>query len=116
VQTESESPLQTVQHSDTIHPSFPGGESALSAFLKEHITYPYNVNDRPYTGKIKVTLAIAESGKITYYSILNSPNKAISGEIKRVVKLMPDWIPATKNEIAVADSVRIWFPFVYKKE
>lgn len=96
--------------------NFPGGETALHSFLNKNIKYPYNAVETPFTGKVEVILVIEKTGDIGSINLLNSPNSAISNEIKRVIKLMPKWSPAVKNNQSVGSSVTVYFPFVYQAE
>lgn len=95
---------------------FPGGDDALHSFLRASIKYPYNAVETPYSGKIEVDLKIEESGEIGNITIYHSPNAAISNEIKRVIKKMPNWKPAIKNNQAIASTVTVDFPFTYVGE
>lgn len=95
---------------------FPGGDDALNKFLLSNIKYPYNAVENPYTGKVEVDLKIEPTGEIGNVTIYHSPNAAISNEIQRVIKKMPKWTPATKNNHTVASTVTVYFPFTYVGE
>ena len=92
---------------------FPGGEEALKNYLEKNIKYPYNAIESPYSGKVEVDLVIEKTGKVGTYTIYSSPNAAISHEINRVIKSMPDWKPAIKNGASIAATVTVYFPFKY---
>jgi hypothetical protein len=96
--------------------NFPGGENALHNFLSKNIKYPYDAVETPFTGKVEVILVIEKTGDIGSINLLHSPNNAITNEIKRVIKLMPKWSPAVKNNQPVVSSVTVYFPFVYQAE
>ncbi|WP_299252792.1 energy transducer TonB [uncultured Cytophaga sp.] len=96
--------------------NFPGGDEALHSFLISTIKYPYNAVETPYSGKIEVDLTIEKTGEIGNITIYHSPNAAISNEIKRVIKKMPIWKAAVKNNQAVASTVTVNFPFTYVGE
>jgi TonB family protein len=95
---------------------FPGGEDALSKFLLATIKYPYNAVETPYTGKVEVDLKIEKTGEVGNVTIYHSPNAAISNEIQRVIKKMPKWQPAIKNDKAIESTVTVYFPFTYVGE
>ena len=95
---------------------FPGGDDALHKFLLANIKYPYNAVESPYTGKVEVDLKIEKTGEIGNVTILHSPNVAISTEIQRVIKKMPKWQAAIKNNEAVGSTVTVYFPFTYVGE
>jgi outer membrane biosynthesis protein TonB len=96
--------------------NFLGGDDALHAFLISTIKYPYNAVETPYSGKIEVDLTIEKTGEIGNITIYHSPNTAISNEIKRVIKKMPHWKAAIKNNQSVASTVTVYFPFTYVDE
>lgn len=92
---------------------YKGGENALKQYLEKNIQYPYNAIESPYTGKIEVDLVIEKTGKISNFTIYDSPNNAISKEITRVVKMMPNWNAAVKNNSPIVSTVTVSFPFKY---
>lgn len=106
----------TVTTGENALAAFPGGDDALRNFLLKNITYPYNAVESPYTGKIAVDLLIEKSGGISNITIHNSPNAAISNEIKRVIARMPKWKAAVKQGQPVASTVSVDFPFTYAGE
>lgn len=95
---------------------FPGGDDALNKFLLANIKYPYNAVETPYTGKVEVDLKIEKTGEIGNVTIYHAPNAAISNEIQRVIKKMPKWNPAVKNNEAIASTVTVYFQFTYVGE
>lgn len=95
---------------------FPGGDEALNKFLLANIKYPYNAVESPYSGKVEVELKIEKTGEIGNVTIYHAPNAAISNEIQRVIKKMPKWNTAVKNNEAVASTVTVYFPFTYVGE
>lgn len=111
VSTESTTPVTTGITKTTA--DFPGGNDALNKFLLANIKYPYNAVETPYTGKVEVELKIEKTGEISNFTIFHSPNAAISNEIQRVIKKMPKWNAAMKNNEAVASKVTVYFPFTY---
>lgn len=89
-----------------LHPDeyaqFPGGMSELVKYLSENIRFPScgtGVN-----GKCYVELIIQANGTISDVIITRKVPDCpdCDKEAKRVVKNMPDWIPAKKNGVAVA--------------
>lgn len=112
---------EETQHSATTavtnsNAEYKGGEQALKHFLEKNIKYPYNAVESPYTGKVEVDIVIEQSGKVGSFTIYKSPNSAISKEITRVIKMMPDWNAAVKNNTPAASTVTVSFPFKYIDE
>lgn len=83
-------------------PVFPGGMKALMQFLVSNLKYPEEWNETCIVGKVIAKLEIDEYGKIGNVEIVlctvpkDFSDSAIM-EVKRVVKLLPDFIPAQKD-------------------
>lgn len=116
-ETQVTAPITTDEQNDQLNTNtlaeFPGGDEALKKFLETNIKYPYNAVETAYSGKVEVDLTIEKTGEVGNITIYSSPNDAISNEIKRVVKKMPKWKMASKNNQAIASTVTIYFPFKY---
>ena len=76
---------------------FPGGEEALSQFLKDHIKYPPKAAKKRIQGRVEVAFWIDKSGKVHDVKVVDSVDKDLDKEAVRVCKLLPDFIPATVN-------------------
>ena len=76
---------------------FPGGEEALSQFLKDHIKYPPKAAKKKIQGRVEVAFWIDKSGKVHDVKVVDSVDKDLDKEAVRVCKLLPDFIPATVN-------------------
>ena len=76
---------------------FPGGEAALSQFLKDHIKYPPKGAKKKIQGRVEVAFWIDKSGKVHDVKVVDSVDKDLDKEAVRVCKLLPDFIPATVN-------------------
>ena len=76
---------------------FPGGEEALSQFLKDHIKYPPKAAKKRIQGRVEVAFWIDKSGKVHDVKVVESVDKDLEKEAVRVCKLLPDFIPATVN-------------------
>ncbi|HLP55144.1 MAG TPA: energy transducer TonB [Fluviicola sp.] len=75
---------------------FPGGHAALRKFLAENIQYPKRLSEMSYMAKVYVRFVVTAEGKIVAPEILRGAVDCpeCDEEVLRVVKLMPDWIPA----------------------
>jgi len=80
-------------------PQFPGGEKALMTFLRDNIQYSTECKEKRIQGRVTVKFIIDESGKIICPYVLKSLLPALDEEALRVVKLMPDWQPASNNGV-----------------
>lgn len=77
-------------------PEFPGGEDSLNNFLMENINYPHEAKLKGISGRVYVGFLIDKTGKIRNERVLNGINDELDTEAIRVVRLMPDWKPATR--------------------
>jgi len=80
-------------------PEFPGGDSARIQFLADNLRYPST--SATISGKVYVGFIIEEDGSLTNIKIVKGLHHAFDEEVIRVVKLMPNWIPAKQRGKAV---------------
>lgn len=77
--------------------SFPGGEKALNQFLSDNLDFPDICLDMQAGGKVYMKFIVEKDGSITNVEL--EANKtdcdAFVDEAKRVIGLMPKWIPGT---------------------
>lgn len=79
-------------------PSFPGGETALKRYLKEHVRYPPSARAAGRQGKVVVQFFIERDGTLDHIAAVGShTDSALAAEAVRVVRGMPRWIPARKS-------------------
>lgn len=78
-------------------PSFPGGSSAMMAFLRENIKYPKEAENNKEQGSVIVRFVVNEDGSITNTSVLRSVSPSLDAEALRVVGLMPKWEPGMQD-------------------
>jgi TonB family protein len=81
-------------------PQFFGGDKALMMFLKDNVQYPSECKEQAIQGRIVVKFIIDESGKIICPYIHRSLHLVLDKEALRVIKLMPDWKPASNNGVS----------------
>ena len=82
---------------ETCPPQFPGGDAALINFLNANIVYPPQAAQDKVEGKVVVQFTVKKTGKIDNVKVLRSVRKDLDDEAVRVVKMMPDFIPAKQN-------------------
>ena len=82
---------------ETCPPQFPGGDAALINFLNANIVYPPQAAQDKVEGKVVVQFTVKKTGKIDDVKVLRSVRKDLDDEAVRVVKMMPDFIPAKQN-------------------
>jgi protein TonB len=78
-------------------PTFPGGESALFAYLSKSIKYPQMAQDAGIQGKVYVTFVVERDGSITDVKLMRGIGGGCDEEAIRVVKNMPKWSPGKQR-------------------
>jgi len=82
-------------------PRFPGEADSVYRFLGAHIKYPYDDKMNGRQGLVKVQFVVETSGKLTNLELLKDKKTFGSTEMEqealRVIGLMPNWIPGTKD-------------------
>jgi len=76
-----------------IIPRFPGGDKALSDFIKRNMRYPKSAKKKGIEGRVVVRFFVETDGKLTNFSIAKSVNSQLDKEALRIVKKMPKWEP-----------------------
>ena len=97
---------------DTIHretdPEYSGGESAMYRFLANVVKYPPRARDKGAQGKVYVRFMVNIDGslqdihvvylqKTTHDNIAEEFFNELKEESVRVIRLMPNWTPATEQ-------------------
>lgn len=78
-------------------PLFPGGESALLAYISKNTHYPQDAIEAGVSGKVFIGFVIDKKGKVTDVKLLRGVSSALDDEAIRVIKGMPDWTPGRQN-------------------
>jgi protein TonB len=82
-------------------PIFPGGESALTKFLRENINYPKEAIKNKISGTVYVQFIIEKDGSISDIQVVRGIGGGCDEEAIRVIKLLPKWIPGKQNGVTV---------------
>lgn len=93
-------------------PSFPGGTSALMAYLSSHVKYPAVAEENGIQGRVTVQFVVEKDGSVTDVKTMKSVDPSLDREAERVVKSMPKWIPGKQNGSAVR--VKYFVPVVFR--
>jgi len=96
---DEEQKIDTIMIGDMVvtQPSFKGGINAMYQYISDNFQYPDDAARRSVSGKMEVEFTVEKSGDISFATILKGLDETIDGEILRLIKAMPRWIPATKN-------------------
>ena len=82
-------------------PSFPGGDAALMAYLRDNMKYPVVAAENGVQGRVVVSFVVERDGSITDVKVARSVDPSLDREAVSVVKGMPHWIPGKQNGSAV---------------
>ena len=95
--------------------SFPGGVEACYKWLLKNIHTPAICKEKGVHGRVLVRFVVDKDGRVVDPQIVSSPDKDLSMEALRVVKLMPKWKPATIGNKKVRKPLRSRFnlPIVF---
>lgn len=76
---------------------FPGGEAEFYKFVSKNIKYPEKARLAGAEGDVVAFIVIDVDGNVSALSV-NGENTYLKDELARVVKLMPKWKPAEKED------------------
>ena len=77
--------------------SFPGGDVALSDWMRKNMKYPEECRKQGIQGRVVISFVVNKDGSIVDLETVRSPHPALAEEGLRVVKSMPKWEPAKEN-------------------
>ena len=78
-------------------PSFPGGDVACMKWLTNNINYPKEAMEKGIEGRVIVRFVVTKNGKITNADVVRPVDLLLETEALRVIRSMPDWVPAKRN-------------------
>lgn len=84
-------------------PQFPGGDDSLVTFIHKNLRLdPAMETSCGIPGKVVVRFIVTETGSVTHVEVIRPLDPACDREAIRVIKLLPDFIPAEHNGKKVA--------------
>lgn len=86
-------------------PVFPGGESALLAYVAQHLKYPEQAIRDSVQGVVQLRFVVLENGHVGKVQIIKSLESHCDAEAKRVVKSLPHFVPGKQQ----GKAVRVWY-------
>ncbi|MDD2797859.1 MAG: energy transducer TonB [Bacteroidales bacterium] len=92
-------------------PYFPNGMQALGQFISAYIQYPNEALKNNIKGQVIVEFTITEDGSTSNFKIIKSLGYGCEEEAVRVLKLLPDWIPAFQRGKAVRTKFKLPITF-----
>ena len=88
-----------------VRPEFPGGATAMMAWLSNNIRYPQTALEMGIQGTVLVQFVVERDGSITDINVVRTPDPSLGREAQRVVGQMPRWTPGRQG----GDNVRVRF-------
>lgn len=85
--------------------SFPGGKDAEKEYITTNMKYPQVAKDNGIEGVVYVVFTVKADGTIGNIKIKRMVDPDLEAEAIRLVKQMPDWIPANDNGTPVESTV-----------
>jgi protein TonB len=76
---------------------FPGGMSAMRAYLAKSIHYPDSAKNNNIQGKVILQFIVNKDGSISNVDIMRNLPGGCGEEARRVVLAMPKWKPGLMN-------------------
>ena len=80
-----------------VQPSFPGGVSALMAWLGENIQYPKVAEENGIQGLVVISFVVEKDGSVSDVKVTRGVDPSLDNEAVRVVSSMPNWTPGMQD-------------------
>ena len=94
-------------------PTFVGGSRALQLFIAANVKYPRNAAEKNISGTVIVKFTVDSVGAVKNVKIAKQVFYDFDQEALRVVNMLPDWNPATRDGIPIEMDMMI--PIVFGK-
>lgn len=84
-------------HAETM-PTFQGGDlSVFRNWVQSRVRYPQIAQENGIQGKVTLQFVIERDGTLTNIVVLQSPDRSLSDEAIRVLKMSPKWSPGKQR-------------------
>ncbi len=77
-----------------VMPKFPGGNAELYKFLNAKMSYTNEDKEQQVAGELILTFMVDSTGAVSQIEVKKGVSSKIDAEAKRIVSIMPLWIPA----------------------
>ncbi|MBH8558284.1 TonB family protein [Hymenobacter negativus] len=104
----------TVLKFSEVLPSFPGGESAYYAFVRQTAHFPEEALKQGLSGTVYVSFVVDQQGRIVDAEVAKGCGHGFDEEALRVIRLMPWWTPGlvAGKPVRVARTMSV--PFLFR--
>lgn len=89
--------------------SYPGGEANFYKALGKSFKYPRMV-PKGITGNIVVDCLVQEDGSLSDIKVISSPDVMLAAYVVKIIREMPNWLPATELGEPVPQRIKITVP------
>jgi len=96
-------------------PSFPGGEVAYRAYMRQNAHFPEEAQLKGASGTVYVGFVVDEQGRIIDAEVVRGVGFGFDQEALRLIRLMPWWTPGTVGGKPVRVSRTLGVPFVFRQ-
>jgi TonB family protein len=86
-------------------PVFPGGDSALLAYIAQNVRYPEYAKLNKITGRVVLRFCISETGAVKLVSVLKGVHPELDAESIRVIQTLPAFKPGKQGGVPVP----VWY-------
>lgn len=86
-------------------PQFPGGDSAMVAYITNNVHYPQTEKEKGIQGKVFVGFVVEKDGGISNVEIKRGISTECDTEAIRAVKGMPNWEPGKQSGALVRTAI-----------
>lgn len=93
-------------------PEYPGGMSAMMAFISKNIKYPVAAQKAKIQGRVVIQFIVDKEGNITNPRVIRSADPLLDAEAIRLTTIMPKWKPGMQKGQAV--NVKYTVPIMFR--
>ncbi len=95
-----------------VMPKFPGGDEAMSKWIKDNIRYPAEAKNLDKAKRVIVKFTVTKTGAIKDAEVIRSISPALDREALRLVNSMPKFSPGKMNGKPV--NVHVLVPIIFE--
>ena len=99
-----------------VDPEFPGGIEALFKFITDNLKYPQLALENAIQGRVYISFVVETDGSISNVRVLRDIGGGCGVEAKRVVEMMPKWIPGRQGGKPVRTQYNLPVNFVLPED
>ena len=77
-------------------PSYPGGQGQMNNFIRHNLATPRDY--RKVKGQVFIEFVVNEDGSLSEFRVVKGLVDALDKSALRTVMMMPNWIPATRDD------------------